>query len=45
MDKISDSWPNKMDDSVARKEWGWAPKWDLDAMVDDMIYHLKKKLL
>jgi len=44
MDKISDSWPNKMDDSVARKEWGWTPKWGLDAMIDDMILHLKDKV-
>jgi len=44
MDRISDGWPNKMDDSVARHEWGWEPKWGLDAMVDDMLLHLEKKI-
>lgn len=41
---IADSWPNKMDDSCARKEWGWKPEYDLDAMTQDMIKHLKVKL-
>lgn len=41
---IADSWPNKMDDSCARKEWDWRPKYDLDAMVRDMIENLRKKL-
>lgn len=42
---IADSWPNKMDDSCARKEWGWSPKYDLDKMTVDMIETLKVKLL
>ena len=42
---IADSWPNKMDDSCARKEWGWNPKYDLDKMTVDMIETLKRKLL
>ena len=41
---IADSWPNKMDDSCAREEWGWAPRYDLDSMTRDMIEHLKVKL-
>ena len=41
---IADSWPNSLDDSFARLEWGWKPKFDLHTMVDDMIYHLNKKL-
>jgi len=41
---IADSWPNKMDDSCARKEWNWAPSFDMDAMVRDMIGNLRKKL-
>ncbi|MDO4827057.1 MAG: NAD-dependent epimerase/dehydratase family protein [Bacteroidia bacterium] len=40
---IADSWPDRMDDSCARKEWGWAPTYDLDSMVRDMIANLKKK--
>lgn len=43
-DKISDSWPTSLDDSCARKEWGWNPKWNMDSMVDDMITVLSKKL-
>lgn len=42
---IADSWPNKMDDSCAREEWGWTPSYDLDSMTEDMILNLKKKLL
>ena len=42
---IADSWPNKMDDSCARNEWGWKPQYDLEKMTDDMILNLKKKLL
>lgn len=42
---IADSWPDKMDDSCAREEWGWAPSYDLETMTVDMIDALKKKLL
>ena len=42
---IAESWPNRMDDSCAREEWGWAPRYDLAAMTSDMILHLKEKLL
>jgi nucleoside-diphosphate-sugar epimerase len=34
---IADSWPNSMDDSCAREEWGWNPKWNLETMTDDML--------
>lgn len=43
-DAISYSWPNSLDDSCARSEWGWNPKWNLDRMIDDMIEVLSKKL-
>ena len=42
---IADSWPDKMDDSCAREEWGWTPSFDLETMTLDMIEALKKKLL
>ena len=42
---IADSWPDKMDDSCAREEWGWTPSYDLETMTVDMIDALKKKLL
>lgn len=41
---IADTWPNSLDDSAAREEWGWAPSYDLDAMVEDMLQNLGKKL-
>ena len=34
---IAQSWPNKMDDTCAREEWGWKPEYDLDRMTRDMI--------
>ncbi len=41
--KIADSWPNSLDDSAARIEWGWEPKYDMDTMAKDMIDKLKNK--
>jgi nucleoside-diphosphate-sugar epimerase len=37
---IAASWPQRMDDSQARADWGWAPRYDLTAMVDDMVAHI-----
>ncbi len=34
---IAESWPNSLDDSCAREEWDWRPKWDLSSMTDDML--------
>jgi len=42
---IANTWPNSMDDSCARQEWGWNPKFNLASMTEDMIKELKKKLL
>ena len=42
---IAQSWPDFMDDSCARAEWGWAPRYDLETMTKDMIVNLRKKLL
>lgn len=42
---IADSWPNSLDDSCARQEWGWSPVYDLEKMTVDMLDCLKKKLL
>ncbi|MCE2456934.1 MAG: NAD-dependent epimerase/dehydratase family protein [Dehalococcoidia bacterium] len=41
---IADSWPDSLDDTAARDEWGWSPSYDLDTMVDDMIKNLSVKL-
>jgi nucleoside-diphosphate-sugar epimerase len=42
--KIADSWPNSMDDSCARSEWGWSPSYDLAAMTIDMLEKLRASL-
>ena len=42
---IAESWPNSLDDSCAREEWGWKPQWDLSSMTDDMIAAIRKKNL
>lgn len=42
---IADSWPNSLDDSCARKEWGWNPHYNLERMADDMIKVLKERSL
>lgn len=40
---IADSWPNHLDDSAAREEWGWRPDYDLSAMAKDMIEVLTRR--
>lgn len=40
---IADSWPNSVDDTAARKEWGWKPAYDLDAMTQDMLKVIGEK--
>ncbi len=37
---IADTWPEVIDDSKAREDWGWHPEYDITAMVDDMLSHL-----
>ena len=41
---IADSWPNKMDDSDALKEWGWKHEYDLQMMMEDMLKIVSEKL-
>ncbi|MBR1957700.1 MAG: NAD-dependent epimerase/dehydratase family protein [Tidjanibacter sp.] len=43
-EQISRSWPNKLDDTCAREEWGWSPDWDLASMVEDMLRAVRAKL-
>jgi len=42
--RIADSWPDMIDDSCARQEWGWNPEYDLPIMVEDMLEKLSEKL-
>lgn len=39
--EYADSWPTSIDDSYARKDWGWKPEYDLASMTDDMLVHLQ----
>jgi len=38
---IANSWPQSIDDSVARKDWGWKEEYDLPAMTTDMLENLQ----
>ncbi len=40
---IADLWPKKIDDTKAREDWNWQPKYDLKSMTADMIKHLSIK--
>ena len=40
--QIAESWIENMDDSAARNDWGWNPKYDLVSMTEDMILNLRK---
>ncbi len=37
---IAESWPNSLDDTCAREEWGWKPQYNLDEMTKDMLEKL-----
>ena len=42
--RIADSWPDSLDDTCAREEWGWKPAYDLESMTVDMLEKLREKL-
>ncbi|MBM4763428.1 NAD-dependent epimerase/dehydratase family protein [Bacillus sp. B15-48] len=42
--KIADSWPNSIDSSIAKEEWGFNPQYDLAKMTEDMLENLVLKL-
>ncbi len=37
---IADSWPDSIDDSCARKDWGWKPDFSLEEMTKDILENL-----
>ncbi|MGV3766410.1 MAG: NAD-dependent epimerase/dehydratase family protein [Chitinophagaceae bacterium] len=39
--QIADSWPQSIDDAVARKDWGWNHEFGLEKMTEDMLQNLK----
>jgi len=38
---IANSWPQSIDDSEARHDWGWQPQYDLSSMTEDMLKNLR----
>jgi nucleoside-diphosphate-sugar epimerase len=42
--QIAESWPQSIDDSVARNDWSWKPKYDLATMTTDMIENVKREI-
>ena len=38
---IADSWPDTVDDSAARRDWGWSPDYDLPALVEVMLREMR----
>ncbi len=42
--KIADSWPQSIDDSQARNDWGWKPKYSLEELVKEMYENIKKQI-
>jgi nucleoside-diphosphate-sugar epimerase len=43
--QIADSWPQSIDDTEAKNDWGWQPKYSFSVMVEDMIKNLQQKIL
>lgn len=43
--KIAESWPQSIDDSYAKKDWGWKYEYDLGSMTDIMLKEISSKLL
>ncbi|MEM9896848.1 MAG: NAD-dependent epimerase/dehydratase family protein [Bacteroidota bacterium] len=43
--KIADSWPNTIDDTAARKDWGWQPKYDLELLTQTMLENLEASMV
>lgn len=41
--EIADSWPRTIDDSAAREEWGWRPRFGLAEMTEDMLEKLGRR--
>ncbi|MGB5819306.1 MAG: NAD-dependent epimerase/dehydratase family protein [Saonia sp.] len=40
---LADTWPDSIDDQMARRDWGHKSEYDLDAMTEDMLYRLEGK--
>ena len=38
--QLIESWPMRFDDTAARTDWGWSPRFDLDMLADDFLGEL-----
>ncbi len=43
--EIADSWPDTIDDTIARRDWGWKEQFDLQTMTSDMLEHIRNQYL
>lgn len=41
--QIADSWPNTLDATAAKEEWGYEPQYNLASMTEDMLAHIRNK--
>lgn len=41
--EIADSWPNSLEDSLAKEHWGWQAEYDMPKLVEEMIKNLNAK--
>lgn len=41
---IADSWPQQVDDQAARAQWGWKPRFDLEAVTRDMLSRIEERV-
>jgi len=43
-DSIAAGWPAALEDSAARRDWGWKPNYEMEALVKDMLVKIEAKL-
>lgn len=43
-ERIARSWPDSLDDTAAREEWGWTPRYDLSRTTAEMLARLRERL-
>ena len=41
--EIADSWPNSLEDYLAKEHWGWQAEYDMPKLVEEMIKNLNAK--
>jgi nucleoside-diphosphate-sugar epimerase len=43
--EIANSWPDSVDDTVARRDWGWSPDYDLPTLAEIMLREMRPSLI